>query len=324
MVIIMRNALILFALSCFIFPLLCLAAEPESLVVFVPQAKLREEPNFQAKVMATVPDGGTVTTTGKIYRAKSGPDHFGIINESWVQVEHNGTLLWVPRRDCIKPAQYLLISTAHNAGIAGDTKGMLAALDSATMLVISPDGENAFAAFDPHLFGVFHSGRGLVEWFSDEMQSARWSPDSRYLVLEVNFGPRNIYDVEKRRAVYAGDSFHFSSGFSEEFVPGFYIYSAPGSELHDLKPDQAGQIYYRPELCVVNLETGDEYLLLEGRKGSEQKLCGAWTMEMERKTKDVPDAVKTSELWQQYDGGLMPCPLLPDREEEIEKMMSGG
>jgi hypothetical protein len=318
MVIIMRNPFVVLTLFCFIIPMFSPAAEPESLVVFVSQAKLQEEPNFAAKVAATVPEGGLVTTTGKIYRAKSGPDHFGIINESWVQVDHDGARLWLPRRDCIKPAQYQLISTAHNAGIAGDTKGMLAALDSATMLVISPDGESAFAIFDPHFSGIFAGGRGLVEWFSDEMQNARWSPDSRYLVLEVNFGPRNIYDVEKRRAVYAGDSFRFSSGFSEEFVPGFYIYSAPGSELRDLKPDQAKQIYYRPELWVVNLETGDEYLLLEGRKGSEQKLCGAWTMEMERKTKDVPDAVKTSELWQQYDGGLMPCPLLPDREEEVD------
>jgi hypothetical protein len=289
----------------------------------VPQAKLRENPDFTARVVSTVPEGSTLAWTGKIFRAKSGPDHFGIINESWVQVEHDGALLWVPRRDCLKPAQYQLISAAQQAGIAGDAKRMITALGSADKVVVSPDGQCAFAIYDAHFSGVFLSGRGLAEWFSDEMQNARWSPDSRYLVLEVTFGPRNVYDMQKERAVYAGDSFHFVSGFSEEFVPGFYIYSAPGEEMRSLKADKEKAIYYQPEMWVVNLETGAVFLLLEGRKGSQQMLCGAWTMEMERKTDDVPDAVQASEMWQQYNGGLMVCPLLPDMEEDIEKMMGG-
>jgi hypothetical protein len=285
--------------------------EDENLVVFVPQAKLREEPKFSSKVVATVPEGFQLPVIGDGYQPESDEKHPVIIDKSWVQVGYEGGLLWVPRRDCLSSSDYQLISTAHKAGIAGDAKTMIAALGADA--TVSPDGNSAFASYDSGLSGVFHAGRGLVEWFSDEIYAARWSPDSRCIVLEVALGPRNVYDMQKERAIFAGFYEYRYLSFREEFVPGFYLYTAPGAELKGVTGEKDSEVYYQPQLWVVDLDSGEDYLLLEGRKGSEQMHGGAWSMEMEVKAKDVPDAVKAADLWQQSDGGLMVCPMMMDQ-----------
>jgi hypothetical protein len=295
----------------FILLLVPIWASEDSLVVFVPQAKLREEPNFTAKVAATVAEGTNLVTTGKRHHPRSGEDHFGIIDESWAQVEHDGALLWVPRRDCLSSSDYQLISTAHKAGIAGDEKGMIAALGADA--TVSPDGNSASAVSSSGLSGVFHTGRGLVEWFGDEIYHARWSPDSRCIVLEVALGPRNVYDMQKERAIFAGFYEYRYLSFREEFVPGFYLYTVPGAELKGVTGEKDSEVYYQPQLWVVDLDSGEGYLLLEGKEGTVQRHGGAWSMEMEVKAKDVPDAVKAAELWQQSDGGQMVCPMMMDQ-----------
>ncbi len=304
------------SILCFLSIILFISLLPawgvdDSLIVFVAQAKLRDNPEFSARVIATVPEDSTLAWTGKIYRAKSGEDHFGIINESWVQVDYEDSLLWVPRRDCLTPVQYQLISAAHKAGIAGDAKAMIVGLDEAGTLVVSSDGKNAFADYDPELVGVFRAGRGLVEWFEiDTTPNALWSPDSRYVVLSVPNGIRSIYDMQKGKAYFAGAYEYRLRQFTEVFVPGYYLYSAPGDELHGVKGEKAYEIYYQPQVWAVNLESGEDFLLLAGRMGSLEMHGGAWSMEMEVKAKDVPDAIKATEMWEQYAGGMMVCPMM--------------
>jgi len=220
----------------------------------------------------------------------------------------------VPRRDCLSPSDYQLINAAHKAGIAGDTSGMIFALGKADSMSVSPDGNSAYASYDSGLSGVFHAGRGLVEWFgTDSIYDARWSPDNRCIVLEIVYGPRNVYDMQKERAIFTGFYEYRYHSFREEFTPGFYLYTAPGDELKGVAGDKPYEIYYQPQLWAVNLDSGDDYLLLEGKEGTLQKHGGAWSMEAELKAKDVPDAIKASEMWQQYDGGFMVCPMLPDQ-----------
>lgn len=272
---------------------------PSTIVVFVPQAKLRVEPSFTAEIAAKVPEGTQLSATGKRKAARAGEDHFGIIDESWAEVEHEGKLLWVPRRDCLPSELYQKISVAQKAGIAGDDKAMIEALWEEGTLVFSPDKSCVFVMFDPDLFGVFMEGRGLVERFElDSPPDVRWSSDNRYVVIGEPNGPRNVYDMQKEKAYNAGGYDHLNPNLRDWFISGYYLYIQPGDEVK-IANDDSGFIRYQPQIWALNLENGENFMLLEGKKETAQRHCGAWVMEMKVYVKDVPDAIKASEFWEE-------------------------
>jgi len=86
----MRFPSLLLFLLYTLFPMMVIA---DDLVIFVPQAKLRENPEFSAKVITTVAEGTSLTATGEIHQPNSDEGYPVIIDESWSQVEFEGKTL---------------------------------------------------------------------------------------------------------------------------------------------------------------------------------------------------------------------------------------